>query len=636
MKTFEELGIDSRVLKAISEMGFEKPMPVQEAVIPVLLEMDTDLVALAQTGTGKTAAFGLPLIQKIDKESSFTQALILCPTRELCMQIANDIKDYTKYIDNFRVIPVYGGASIDNQIKQLSRGVHIIVATPGRMLDLMRRGKINLSKLKYVVFDEADEMLDMGFQDDMNSILEETPKEKNTLLFSATMPVEIEKIARGYMDHPVEITVGTRNSGSENVKHYYYLSQARQRYLVLKRIADFYPDIYAIIFCRTRAETQEVADQLIKDGYNADALHGDLSQLQRDNVMNKFRLRNLQMLVATDVAARGLDVDDLTHVINYNLPDEIEQYTHRSGRTGRADKSGISIAILNLREKHKVKQLERSLGKTFKYAKIPSGKEVCEKQLFHMINKMETVVVNEEEINKFLPVINQKLDWLSKEELIKRFVSVEFNRFINYYRNAPDLNVEERHDSSGEPRRGGEEFVRLFINIGKIDGIAPQNLIGLVNDVMHVRDMRIGRIEILNTFSFFEVDANYLEQLLTAFKNDVKYQSRKVSIEVANKKTDRGGGGRDRDRGFGGGDRKRSDRRSDGGSTRDSGSRERSYGGGSSRDAGSERGYGGGSSRDSGSERSYGGGTGKKKEFKKDTKSDFRDKDKGKPKKKRW
>ena len=613
MKTFEELGLDSRILKAITEMGFEKPMPVQEAVIPVLLEMDTDLVALAQTGTGKTAAFGLPLVQKIDKESTYTQALILCPTRELCMQIAGDIKDYTKYVDNFRVVPVYGGASIETQIRQLSRGVHIIVATPGRMLDLMRRGKINLTKLKYVVFDEADEMLDMGFQDDMNSILEETPKEKNTLLFSATMPVEIEKIARGYMNHPVEITVGNRNSGSENVKHYYYLSQARQRYLVLKRIADFYPDIYAIIFCRTRAETQEVADALIKDGYNADALHGDLSQLQRDNVMNKFRLRNLQMLVATDVAARGLDVNDLTHVINYNLPDEIEQYTHRSGRTGRADKSGISIAILNLREKHKVKQLERSLGKTFKYAKIPSGKEVCEKQLFHMINKMETVVVNEEEINKFLPVINEKLDWLSKEELIKRFVSVEFNRFINYYRNAPDLNVDDRHDTSGEPRRSNEEFVRLFINLGKIDGIGPTQLIGLINDTTQTRDMRIGRIEMLNTFSFFEIDSKHLDQVIEAFKT-AKYQSRKVSIEVANKKTERGGGGGDRRRSEGG-DRRRSDS-------------------GYSRDSGGNR--DGGGSRDSGSrDRSFG-GVDKKKDFKKDTRSDFRDKDKGKKKKKRW
>ena len=613
MKTFEELGLDSRILKAITEMGFEKPMPVQEAVIPVLLEMDTDLVALAQTGTGKTAAFGLPLVQKIDKESTYTQALVLCPTRELCMQIAGDIKDYTKYVDNFRVVPVYGGANIETQIRQLSRGVHIIVATPGRMLDLMRRGKINLTKLKYVVFDEADEMLDMGFQDDMNSILEETPKEKNTLLFSATMPVEIEKIARGYMDHPVEITVGSRNSGADNVKHYYYLSQARQRYLVLKRIADFYPDIYAIIFCRTRAETQEVADALIKDGYNADALHGDLSQLQRDNVMNKFRLRNLQMLVATDVAARGLDVNDLTHVINYNLPDEIEQYTHRSGRTGRADKSGISIAILNLREKHKVKQLERSLGKTFKYAKIPSGKEVCEKQLFHMINKMETVVVNEEEINKFLPVINQKLDWLSKEELIKRFVSVEFNRFINYYRNAPDLNVDERHDTSGEPRRSNEEFVRLFINLGKIDGLGPTQLIGLINDTTQTRDMRIGRIEMLNTFSFFEIDSRHLDQVIEAFKT-AKYQSRKVSIEVANKKTDRVGGGGDRRRSEGG-DRRRSDS---------------SFG----RDSGGSR--DGGGSRDSGSrDRSYGGGD-KKKDYKKDTRSDFRDKDKGKPKRKRW
>ncbi|MEI6695194.1 MAG: DEAD/DEAH box helicase [Bacteroidota bacterium] len=547
MKTFSELGIDARVLKAIEELGFERAMPVQEEVIPVLLEQDTDLVALAQTGTGKTAAFGLPLINKIDSNNLTPEALILCPTRELCIQIANDLKSYAKYIETFKVIPIYGGANIETQMRQLSRGVNVIVATPGRMLDLMRRGKINLSNIKYAVLDEADEMLDMGFQDELNEILKETPKTKNTWLFSATMPTQVEKIARGYMNKPIEITVGSRNSGSDNVKHYCYLVHAKDRYLALKRIADYYPDIYAIIFCRTRRETQEVADWLIKDGYNADALHGDLSQVQRDSVMSKFRVRNLQMLVATDVAARGLDVNDLTHVINYNLPDEIEAYTHRSGRTGRADKSGISIAITNMREKHKIKDIERQLGKSFKMAKIPNGKEVCEKQLFYMIDKMEKVAVKEEEITDFLPVIYKKLEELSKEDLIKRFVSVEFNRFLTYYRNAPDLNVSEKgSERSGKPDTT-EGFARLFINLGKMDGLQPPHLIGLLNDVMQSKDIKIGKIEILKSFSFFEVEASYLDMILAAFK-DVRYGDRSVAIEQSSPRKDGGDEGRSRGR----------------------------------------------------------------------------------------
>ncbi len=556
MKTFSELGIDSRILKAIEELGFEKAMPVQEAVIPVLLEKETDIVALAQTGTGKTAAFGLPLIHKINCELFTPEALVLCPTRELCIQIAGDLKDFSKYISNFRIVPVYGGANIETQIKQLTKGVNIIVATPGRMLDLMRRGRINLSTIKYVVLDEADEMLDMGFQDEINEILKDTPKEKSTLLFSATMPAQVERIARGYMNKPVEITVGSRNSGSDNVKHYCYLVHAKDRYLALKRIADYYPDIYAIVFCRTRRETQEVADWLIKDGYNADALHGDLSQVQRDNVMSKFRVRNLQMLVATDVAARGLDVNDLTHVINYNLPDEIEAYTHRSGRTGRADKSGISIAIINMREKGKIKDIERQIGKSFKMARIPNGKEVCEKQLFHMIDKMENVEVNEEQISDFLPVIYKKLEELSKEDLIKRFASVEFNRFLKYYHNAPDLNVSEKAD---KPQRSqtSDGFVRLFINLGKMDGLQPPHLIGLVNDVMQLRDIKIGKIEILNTYSFFEVEASYLEMMLAAFKK-VKYGDRVVALEQSSARRDSGSSeGR---RGGGRGDYKRGSR----------------------------------------------------------------------------
>jgi len=534
MKTFQELGINAQLIKAIEEMGFERSMPIQEAVIPVLLEKDTDMVALAQTGTGKTAAFGLPIIQKININNHFPEAMVLCPTRELCMQIANDFKDYSKYLSNVKIVPVYGGANIETQIKQLDKNVNIIVATPGRMLDLMRRGKINLKSIRYLVLDEADEMLDMGFQEELNEILKHTPKEKNTLLFSATMPIQVEKIARGYMKEPAEITIGERNSGSANIKHHCYLSHAKQRYLVLKRIVDYYPDIYAIVFCRTRKETQEVADWLIKDGYNADALHGDLSQLQRDNVMNKFRVKNLQLLVATDVAARGLDVDDLTHVINYNLPDETEQYTHRSGRTGRADKSGISIAIIHLKEKHKIKDIEKQIGKTFKFAKIPSGKEVCEKQLFHLIEKMEKVDVNENEISEYLPLVIKKLENISKEELIKRFVSLEFNRFLDYYRDTEDLNVVENKEKKEKPKNSGD-LSRLFINIGKLDGLQPTDLIGLINDVMHIRNIRIGKIDIMKTFSFFEVDTNFVEMLLAAFRK-IKYNGRNVVLEQSSAK----------------------------------------------------------------------------------------------------
>lgn len=539
MKTFQELGVNAQLIKAIEEMGFEKSMPVQEAVIPILLEKDTDMVALAQTGTGKTAAFGLPIIQKINLNNHYPEAMVLCPTRELCMQIANDLKDYSKYMNNVKIVPVYGGANIETQIKQLDKGVNIIVATPGRMLDLMKRGKINLKSIKYLILDEADEMLDMGFQDELNEILKHSPETKNTMLFSATMPIQVEKIARGYMKNPIEIIIGDRNSGSANIKHHCYLSHAKQRYLVLKRIVDYYPDIYAIIFCRTRKETQEVADWLIKDGYNADALHGDLSQLQRDNVMNKFRLKNLQLLVATDVAARGLDVDDLTHVINYNLPDETEQYTHRSGRTGRADKSGISVAIIHMKEKHKIKEIEKQIGTTFKFAKIPSGKEVCEKQLFHLIEKMEKVEVNESEISEYLPLVFKKLENISKEDLIKRFVSLEFNRFLDYYRDTTDLNVVENKGEKREKNSTSGNFSRLFINIGKLDGIQPTDLIGLINDVMHIRDIRIGKIDIMKTFSFFEVDTNYVEMILAAFKK-IKYNGRNVVLEQSSpKKRDR-------------------------------------------------------------------------------------------------
>ena len=423
--TFEELGIAAPLLNAITEMGFEKPMPVQEQVLPLLLNNDTDLVALAQTGTGKTAAFGLPAIQRLNLYDPYTEVLILSPTRELCLQIAKDLKQYSKYVDGCTVAPVYGGASIELQRKDIKKGAKIIVATPGRIHDMVRRKFVDLSQVKVVVLDEADEMLDMGFKDDLDAILEQTPAAKNTWLFSATMPDEVARIAKGYMSDLQEITIGTRNSGAQNVRHCYYLVQAKDRYLALKRIADFNPNIYAIIFCRTRTETQEVATALIRDGYNADALHGDLSQPQRDHVMNRFRCKNLQMLVATDVAARGLDVSNLTHVINYNLPDDIEVYTHRSGRTGRADKTGVSVAIVNLREKHKIKKIEAVIKKQFEQLPVPTGMEVCQKQFFNMIHRVEHVDVNYDEINPYIDGVVKQLEWMDKEELIRRFVSIE-------------------------------------------------------------------------------------------------------------------------------------------------------------------------------------------------------------------
>ncbi len=441
--TFDTTSLSQQLQRAIGDLGFETMMPVQAEAVPLLLEKECDLIALAQTGTGKTAAFGLPLIQKVDLDNKKTQGLVICPTRELCIQIANDLKKFSKYLPEVTVVPVYGGAGIEGQIKELKKGAKIIVATPGRMNDLIGRGKVDLGGVKYVVLDEADEMLNMGFKEDLDAILEQTPQSRHTWLFSATMPKEVEEIANNYQSEPEKIQIGSRNQGSDNVKHYYYLVHAKDRYLALKRIADYYPEIYAIIFCRTKVETQQVADMLIRDGYNADSLHGDLSQAQRDHVMSRFRLRNIQMLVATDVAARGLDVSNLTHVINYNLPDELEQYVHRSGRTGRADKQGISIAILNLKEKYKVKNLEKLLKKPFEKAQIPTGKEVCRKQLFNMINRVEQTVVNDEEIEHFLPEIVAKLSWLDREELIKKFVSLEFNRFFDYYKAAPDLNVDE-------------------------------------------------------------------------------------------------------------------------------------------------------------------------------------------------
>ncbi len=535
MSTFEDLGLTKRIIQAVEDLNFISPMPVQEKVIPHLINDEhEDIIALAQTGTGKTAAFGLPMIQKVDTSKKKTQFLIISPTRELCLQIADDIKSYAKYLDKIKVVPVFGGASIDRQIGLIKKGAHIISATPGRLLDMINRRIIDIRHIDTVVLDEADEMLNMGFREDLEDILRETPAEKKTLLFSATMPNEVRKIANEYMHNPIEITIGKKNAGAENVDHICYIVQARDRYLALKRIVDYHPDIYGIVFCRTRRETQEVADKLMEDGYNADALHGDLSQAQRDVVMNKFRIKHLSLLVATDVAARGLDVNDLTHVINYNLPDELDIYTHRSGRTGRAGKFGTSIVIANLKEKGKLKTIEKLIGKKFAPLPIPIGKEICERQLFHLIDRMEKVEVDDSQIDSFLPEINTKLEWMDRDELIKKFVSLEFNRFLDYYRNAPDLNKPSDEKSRSSKRGGSDGFTRFFINLGKMDGLKPADVIGMINDYTGTKSLEIGEIDIRKTYSFFEVDKAYTKEILSAFKNK-RLKKREINVEVTSK-----------------------------------------------------------------------------------------------------
>ena len=563
MKTFEELGVSLEIRKAIEEMGYESPMPVQEEVIPYLLGNGNDVVALAQTGTGKTAAFGLPLIQKIDVTRRVPQALILCPTRELCLQIAGDLTDYSKYITDLKILPVYGGSSIDSQIRSLKQGVHIIVATPGRLIDLMERKVANLATVRDVVMDEADEMLNMGFTDSINAILEKVPQDRNTLMFSATMSPEISRIAKTYLHDAKEITIGTKNEGSKNVNHIAYTIHAKDKYLALKRVVDFYPQIYGIIFCRTRKETQEIADKLIQDGYNADSLHGELSQAQRDLVMQKFRQRHLQLLVATDVAARGLDVNDLTHVINYGLPDDTESYTHRSGRTGRAGKTGISIAIINLREKGKMREIERIIKKQFTVGQLPSGKEICEQQLIKVIDDIEKVKVNEEEIETFLPSIYRKFEWLSKEDLIKRVVSMEFNRFLEYYKNAPEIEQPKNSDKKGEPkerkergtdkekssRKAEKGYTRLFLNLGKTDGFYANQIIELINRNLKKERIQVGRIDLMQNFSFFEIIEAQAPMVIKALNKVVLNGGRKVIVEVAgenNGKSDKDGKKRSR------------------------------------------------------------------------------------------
>jgi len=570
MKTFEELGVAANIRKAIEEMGYENPMPVQEEVIPYLLGDTTDVIALAQTGTGKTAAFGLPVLQKIEIKENVPQALILCPTRELCLQIAGDLSDYSKYIDNLRVLPVYGGSSIESQIKSLKRGVQIIVATPGRLIDLINRKTVDLSNVKYVVLDEADEMLNMGFTESIDEILSKVPQGRQMLLFSATMPKEIAKITKKYMQSPKEITIGRKNEGSNNVKHVYYMVHAKDKYLALKRIADYYPNIYGIIFCRTRRETQEIADKLIQDGYNADSLHGDLSQAQRDYVMQKFRIHNIQLLVATDVAARGLDVDSLTHVINYGLPDDIESYTHRSGRTGRAGKTGTSISIVHVKEKGKIREIEKIINKKFEQGAIPSGEAICEKQLFNLVDRIEKVKVNEDEISNLLPSVYRKLDWLEKEDIIKRVVALEFNRLIDYYREADEIEApsdrfsrddksypkrkdRDRSDRSSGGRTAEKGYSRLFINIGRTDNVNPATLMGLVNDFVPEK-VNIGRIDIMQNFSFFEVPDRDAQKVIKSMSRQ-EQNGRRISVEVA-----QGGGSGERSGSRGGFGASRSDR----------------------------------------------------------------------------
>lgn len=565
MKTFEELGVSEPICRAIQELGFEQPMPVQEEVIPYLLGNGNDVIALAQTGTGKTAAYGIPVLQKVNPEEKHTQALILSPTRELCLQIADDLADFSKYVSGLHVVPVYGGASIEMQIRQLRKGAQIIVATPGRLIDLMKRGVAQLDAVNNVVLDEADEMLNMGFTESINAIFEGVPTNRNTLLFSATMSREIEKIAKNYLNNYKEIVVGSRNEGAEKVNHIYYMVNAKDKYLALKRLVDFYPRIFAIIFCRTKLETQEIADKLIRDGYNAEALHGDLSQQQRDLTMQKFRNHNVQFLVATDVAARGLDVDDLTHVINYGLPDDIESYTHRSGRTGRAGKKGTSISIIHTRERSKVRAIEKIIQKEFVDGTLPTAKEICSKQLYKAMDTISKFDVNEEEIAPFLDEIYRHFEYIDKEDIIKKIVSMTFGRFLDYYANAPEIEKPstKRNDHEGKrgewgnareaqrgtrgkrnergtraPRKPEAGYRRLFVNLGKDDGFYPGEVMQFINRNVQGR-VAVGHIDLLGKISYIEVpeaDANRVMQGLSG----ATYKGRDVRCNDA----DEGGHGK--------------------------------------------------------------------------------------------
>jgi ATP-dependent RNA helicase DeaD len=554
MSTFAELGISNEIFAALSDLGFTEPTPIQEQAIPLILKNHADIVSLAQTGTGKTAAFGLPLVQLIDPKSKQTQGLVLCPTRELCMQVSRDLASFARHIPGINIVAIYGGASIEQQMRELRRGAQIIVATPGRLRDMLRRKMADINAVRFVVLDEADEMLNMGFQEELNAILSETPKEKNTLLFSATMSREVAEIASKYMSKPVEITVGARNAGSENVSHEYYLINPRDRYPALKRILDSCPEIYAIIFCRTRMDTQEIADKLIQDGYKADALHGDLTQSQRDLVMKKFHARRLQLLVATDVAARGLDVSDLTHVINYSLPDDTAGYTHRSGRTGRAGRTGISVALVDARDMYKIKQIETRLKRQFRQGAIPGGQEICRKQLVSLIERLSGAEVDQERIEPLYAEIAGQLEHLDKEQLVKKIIALEFGRFMEYYRNAPDINPKpsDRRPSntsrpnppSGRSSRGEErkpyqprseasskEFTQFHLNIGRRNGILPENLISTINEASGGGRIKVGKIEILRNTAMLEGESRFIPQILQAFQQ-VKVNGKPVDVKV--------------------------------------------------------------------------------------------------------
>jgi ATP-dependent RNA helicase DeaD len=560
MNKFEQLGLSESLLKAILDLGFENPTEVQEKAIPLLLEKDTDLVALAQTGTGKTAAFGFPVIQKIDANNRNTQALILSPTRELCLQITNEIKNYSKYEKGINVVAVYGGASITEQARDIKRGAQIIVATPGRMQDMINRGLVNISQINYCILDEADEMLNMGFYEDIVNILSTTPDEKSTWLFSATMPAEVARIGKQFMTDPIEITVGTKNSGSATVSHEYYLVNARDRYEALKRLADCNPDIFSVVFCRTKRDTQAVAEKLIEDGYSAAALHGDLSQAQRDGVMKSFRGRQIQMLVATDVAARGIDVDNITHVVNYQLPDEIETYNHRSGRTGRAGKLGTSIVIVTKSELRKISSIERIIKQKFEEKTIPSGIEICEIQLLHLANKIKDTEVDHE-IDNYLPAINNVLEGLTKEELIKKMVSVEFNRFINYYKKTRDISSQssgsdrrERDDRDGAPRENNNGgATRYFVNIGSRDNFDWMSLKDYLKETLDLGRDDVFKVDVKEGFSFFNTDPEHTDKVMEVL-NNVQLEGRRINVEIS--KNDGGGrrdhNGRSSGGGFGG------------------------------------------------------------------------------------
>ncbi|MDQ1771858.1 DEAD/DEAH box helicase [Labilibaculum sp. A4] len=542
MNSFENLGLSEAILGAIKELGFVNPTPIQEKAIPVLLEGRSDFVGLAQTGTGKTAAYGLPLLELIEQDVKLPQALILSPTRELGIQIADDLRLFSKNILNLNVVNVYGGASIDDQIRKLRRGAHVIVATPGRLLDMIRRKAVDLSKIEYLILDEADEMLNMGFKEDIDVILSSTSEDKLTWLFSATMPAEVRRISKNYMTDPVEVTVGKANTSNVNIEHQYYLMNNRDRYNVLKRVVDYYPNIFGIIFCRTRKETQEVAELLMKDGYSADALHGDLSQVQRDKVMRSFKNKTLQLLVATDVAARGIDVDDLTHVIHYNLPDELEFYTHRSGRTARAGRSGISISLITPRDERKVRDLSKKLNVEFAQVKVPGGEEVCERQLLHFMNRIKEVDIEENNIETYFEAISSELNELSREDIIKKFVSLEFNRFMDYYKNTPDLNMksstQKRAQRASESRDSNED--RMFINIGIKDGIDVPRLLTLIHKQCGVRGKNIGRVDLKGVFSFFDVEKEFTNDIVKGFAGAV-VGGRSIRIEVSGDRPTSGG-----------------------------------------------------------------------------------------------